>query len=254
MTQWTSGAGRVALPLATALAFCILWQLAVTAGHVPGYYLPAPIAVGQKLGGSLGELLHHGAVTGREALLAFLVATAAGFFGGLVLAYSSLLRDTFYPVIVGFQLIPKVALAPLFIVWLGTDSLSRVSFASFLSFFPVLISTMTGLQNADPSAVRLSRSLTASEWQTFVAVRIPFALPYFFSATKVAATLAMTGIIVAEFVTANAGLGFLIVSAGPRMDTLTVFAAIVMLCVIGLLLYGAVAWIEHGVRRWFRGA
>lgn len=253
MTAQTSTVSRIALPLATALAFCILWQLAVTAGHVPAYYLPAPLAVGQKLGGSIGELLHNGAVSGGEALLAFLVATAAGFIGGLMLAYSSLLRDIFYPIIVGLQLIPKVALAPLFVVWLGTDSLSRVSFASFLSFFPVLISTMTGLQNTDPNAVRLSRSFTASEWQTFATVRIPFALPYFFSGAKIGATLAMTGIVVAEFITANAGLGFLIVSAGPRMDTLTVFAAIVMLCIIGLLLYGAVAWIERGVQRWFRG-
>lgn len=254
MTEQASTFGRVALPLTTALAFCVLWQFAVTAGHVPAYYLPAPLAVGHKLGGSIRELLQNGAVSGGEALVAFLVATAAGFIGGLTLAYSSLLRDTFYPIIVGFQLIPKVALAPLFIVWLGTDSLSRVSFASFLCFFPVLISTMTGLQNADPDAVRLSRSLTSSEWQTFMAVRIPYALPYFFNGTKVAATLAMTGIVVAEFITANAGLGFLIVAAGPQMDTLTVFAAIVMLCIIGLLLYGAVAWVEHGVRRWFRGA
>jgi NitT/TauT family transport system permease protein len=249
-----STVSRFGLPVLTAFVFCVLWQVAVSTGRVPVYDLPAPLAVGHKLSGSLGEFLHHGAITGGEALIAFLIATAAGFLGALLLAYSGLLRDMVYPLIVGFQLIPKVALAPLFVVWLGTDSLARISFASFLSFFPVLVSTMTGLQNADPNAVRLCRSLTASEWQSFISVRIPFALPYFFSATKVAATLAVTGIIVAEFITANAGLGFLIVSAGPRMDTLTVFAAIVMLCLVGLLLYGAVAWIEHLARRWFRGA
>jgi NitT/TauT family transport system permease protein len=165
-----------------------------------------------------------------------------------------LLRDSFYPPIVGFQLIPKVALAPLFIVWLGTESASRIAFATFLSFFPVLISTLTGLQNADPTAVRLCRSLTASDWQTFVSVRIPFSLPYFFSATKVAATLAVTGIVVAEFITANAGLGFLILSSGPRMETLTIFAAIFMLCIVGLSLYGTVALLERAGRRWFTGA
>ena len=193
-------------------------------------------------------------MSGGEAVVAFVVATLAGFAGALVLTYSPLLRDTFYPVIVAFQLIPKVALAPLFIVWLGTDSLSRVAFATFLSFFPVLISTMTGLQNADPNAVRLCHSLTASEWQTFISVRIPFSLPFFFSSAKVAATLAMTGIVVAEFITANAGLGFMIVRAGTRLETLTVFAAILMLCFIGLLLYAAVALLEQAGRRWFKGS
>jgi NitT/TauT family transport system permease protein len=247
-------AREIGLPIATALAFCAVWQMAVEGGHVPALYLPAPLDVGHKIVTSLPELIRHGMISGGEALLAFLIATVAGFAGALALTYSPLLRDTLYPVIVGFQLIPKVALAPLFIVWLGTDSLSRLAFASFLSFFPVLISTMTGLQNADPNAVRLCRSLTASEWQSFVAVRIPFSLPYFFSAAKVASTLAVTGIVVAEFITANAGLGFLILSAGPRMDTLTIFAAIVMLCVLGLLLYGAVAWIEYTARRWFKGS
>lgn len=250
----TGGLARdVGLPIATALAFCILWQIAVTTGRIPALYLPAPLDVGHRIVTSLPELIRHGAISGGESVLAFLIATFAGFAGALALTYSPLLRDTLYPVIVGLQLIPKVALAPLFIVWLGTESLSRLAFASFLSFFPVLISTMTGLQNADPNAVRLCRSLTASEWQAFVTVRIPFSLPYFFSAAKVAATLAVTGIVVAEFITANAGLGFLILSAAPRMDTLTIFAAIVMLCVIGLLLYGAVVLIERAARRWYKG-
>jgi NitT/TauT family transport system permease protein len=247
-------AREVGLPVATALAFCAVWQFAVASGRVPPLYLPAPLDVGGKIINSLPELIRHGVISGGEAVLSFLIATAGGFLGALVLAYSPLLRDTLYPIIVAFQLIPKVALAPLFIVWLGTESLSRLAFASFLSFFPVLLSTMTGLLIADPNAVRLCRSLNASEWQSFMAVRIPFALPYFFSAAKIAATLAVTGIVVAEFVTANAGLGFLILSAAPQMDTLTIFAAIVMLCAIGLLLYGTVACIEHGARRWFKGA
>ncbi len=254
MSREAGLASQIGLPIITAIAFCLLWQIAVSAGHIPATYLPAPLDVGRKLAVSLGELSRNGAISGSEALLAFLWATAAGFVAALLLAYSSLLRDTLYPVIVGLQLIPKVALAPLFVVWLGTGSLARIAFAGFLCFFPVLISTMTGLQNADPNAVRLCRSLTGSDWQCFISVRIPFALPYFFGGTKVAATLAMTGIVVAEFITANAGLGFLIVSAGPRLDTLTVFAAIVTLCLIGLVLYGAVAWIEHGARRWFKGA
>jgi NitT/TauT family transport system permease protein len=244
----------VGLPIVTALALGLAWQLAVTSGGIPEYVLPAPSHVLGKLFASLPELLSHAAISGGEAVMAFLCATLLGFVAAMALSYSPLLRDVLYPAIVGFQLIPKVALAPLFIVWLGTDAPSRISFAAFLSFFPVLISTLTGLQNADPNAMRLCRSLTASEWQTFVSVRIPFSLPYFFSATKVAVTLAVTGIVVAEFITANAGLGFLILSSGPRMDMLTIFSAILMLCFVGLLLYGAVSLLERAGRRWFKGA
>jgi NitT/TauT family transport system permease protein len=254
MTRGEAVAREIGLPIATAVAFCAIWQYAVASGRVPALYLPAPLDVGDRIVTSLADLIWHSAVSGGEALLAFLIATAVGFVGALVLAYAPLVRDTLYPIIVAFQLVPKVALAPLFIVWLGTESVSRLAFASFLSFFPILLATMTGLLTADPNAVRLCRSLNASEWQSFMSVRIPFALPYFFSAAKVAATLAVTGIVVAEFITANAGLGFLILQAAPKMDTLTIFAAIVMLCVIGLLLYGAVAWIEHFARRWFKGA
>jgi len=254
MTRAGETARTIGLPIATALLFCIAWQIAVTKGYVPALYLPAPVDIGRKIALSFPELLKNGVVSGLEALLAFIVATVTGFTAALVLTYSPLLRDAFYPLIVGFQLVPKVAFAPLFILWLGTDSLSRIAFASFLSFFPVLVSSMTGLQNADPNAVRLCRSLTASEWQTFLSVRIPFSLPFFFSAAKIAATLAVTGIVVAEFITANIGLGFLIITAGSRLETLTVFAAILMLCAIGLLLYAAVALLERAGRRWFRGA
>lgn len=170
----------VGLPIATAVMLCVLWQIIVTANGIPEYILPAPFDVGRTLLASLPNLLAHASISGTEAVAAFLLATLLGFVAAAVLTYSPLLRDIFYPAIVGFQLIPKVALAPLFIVWLGTESASRITFATFLSFFPVLISTLTGLQNADPTAVRLCRSLTASDWQTFVSVRIPFSLPHFF--------------------------------------------------------------------------
>jgi NitT/TauT family transport system permease protein len=254
MRRVDDAVAAIGLPIAAAVVFCVVWQYAVTSGRIPAYDLPAPYDVGAKIVTSLPELLHHAAISGREAVAAFLAATAAGFVGAVLLAYSPLLKDTLYPVIVGFQLIPKVALAPLFVIWFGTESLSRIAFAGFLSFFPVLIATMAGLQNADPNAVRLCRSLTGSEWQTFIRIRVPFSLPFFFSAAKIAATLAMTGIVVAEFITANAGLGFLILSAGPKMDTLTIFAAVLMLCFIGLLLYAAVALLERAGRRWFTGA
>ncbi|HEV3395178.1 MAG TPA: ABC transporter permease subunit, partial [Xanthobacteraceae bacterium] len=162
---------------------------------------------------------------------------------------SPLLRDTLYPNLVVFQLIPKVALAPLFVVWLGISSESRVAFAAFVSFFPVVISAAVGFSSTEASALRLCRSLTASEWQSFVMVRFPFALPAIFSGMKIAMTLAIIGVIIGEFISAKAGLGFYILYASSRMETGLIFAALFVLCVIGVSLFGAVGLAERLVRR-----
>jgi NitT/TauT family transport system permease protein len=148
-----------------------------------------------------------------------------------------------------FQLIPKIALAPLFVVWLGISSESRVAFAAFVSFFPIVISAAVGFANTEQATLRLCRSLTASEWQSFVAVRFPFALPAIFSGLKVAMTMAIIGVIIGEFISAKASLGFYILYAGGRMETGLIFAALFVLCLIGIALFGAVALAEELVRR-----
>ena len=150
-------------------------------------------------------------------------------------------------------MIPKIALAPWFVVWLGISSESRVAFATFISFFPVVISAAVGFSNTEASTLRLCRSLTASEWQSFVMVRLPFALPAIFSGMKIAMTMAIIGVIIGEFISAKAGLGFYILYASSRMETAAIFAAIFVLCVIGLALFGVVAGAERLVRRWYRG-
>lgn len=243
----------IVLPLATAVGFCMAWQALTVWTRIPAVILPPPTGIAHDFVVSLPELARHGLVSGAEAFLAFLIATLAGALGAALMVASPLLRDTLYPTVVMFQLIPKVALAPLFIVWLGTDTTARVAFAVFLSFFPVLVSTMVGLQNADPNAVRLCRSLSAGELQIFRAIRVPSALPYLFSGLKVAVTMAVTGIIVAEFISAQSGLGYLILHLSSRMETMRIFAAILMLCIIGLGLYGLVALAETMARRWYRG-
>jgi NitT/TauT family transport system permease protein len=135
--------------------------------------------------------------------------------------------------------------APLFVVWLGISSESRVTFATFISFFPVVISAAVGFGSTEASALRLCRSLTASEWQQFLMVRFPFALPAIFSGMKIAMTMAIIG----EFISAKASLGFYILYASSRMETGVIFAAPFVLCVIGVALFGAVALAEQLVRR-----
>ncbi|MFI4934148.1 MAG: ABC transporter permease, partial [Caulobacterales bacterium] len=154
-----------------------------------------------------------------------------------------------YPNLVVFQLIPKIALAPLFVVWLGISSESRVTFATFVSFFPVVISAAVGFAGTDASTLRLCRSLTASEWQSFAMVRFPFALPAIFSGMKIAMTMAIIGVIIGEFISAKAGLGFYILYASSRMETAVVLAGLLVHSVIGVGLFGAVALAELLVRR-----
>jgi NitT/TauT family transport system permease protein len=241
------------LPLASAAVIALAWQLTVQFGDIREIILPAPSAIAEKLLRTMPSLLDQAVVTGREALAAFALAVAAGFVGAATISSSKILREIFYPAIVTLQLIPKVALAPLFVIFLGIDHEARVTFAALLSFFPVLISTAVGLNNTDLSALRLCRSFGASPWRTFWSVRVPFALPHFFSGVRISSTMAVTGIVIAEFISAKEGLGFAILAAGARSQTAAAFAAIAVLCILGLALYGAVAGLERLAIRWYRG-
>jgi len=239
----------VILPLATAGTAMLIWQVVVTAMRIPVVILPPPVEIAAELLRNLPILLHHAIPTTLDSLMAFTLATALGVGLAVAITYSPLLRDTLYPNLVVFQLIPKVALAPLFVVWLGISSESRVAFATFTSFFPVVISAAVGFSNTEASTLRLCRSLTASEWQSFVMVRLPFALPAIFSGMKIAMTMAIIGVIIGEFISAKAGLGFYILYASSRMETGLIFAALFVLCVIGVSLFGAVALAEQLMRR-----
>jgi NitT/TauT family transport system permease protein len=239
----------VILPVITGGAVLLVWQLLVTALRIPAVILPPPVEIAQELWRVLPLLLHHAVPTTLDSLMAFFAATALGVGLAITITYSPFLRDMLYPNLVFFQLIPKIALAPLFVVWLGISSESRVAFAAFVSFFPIVISAAVGFANIEASALRLCRSLTASEWQCFLMVRFPFALPAIFSGMKIAMTMAIIGVIIGEFISAKAGLGFYILYASSRMETAVIFAALLVLCIIGVTLFGAVALAERLVRR-----
>jgi NitT/TauT family transport system permease protein len=241
----------IILPVATAVAVLALWQVVTELCHIPKVILPPPTAIAVELWRILPLLLHHAVPTTLDSLIAFALATALGVAIAMAITYSPLVRDTLYPNLVAFQLVPKVALAPLFVVWLGISSESRVAFSAFSCFFPVVISAVVGFSSSDPSTLRLCRSLTASDWQSFLLVRFPFALPAIFSGMKIAITMAVIGVIIGEFISAKAGLGYYILYASSRMDTAAIFAALFVLCVIGVALFGGVALAEHQVRNRF---
>lgn len=240
---------RVLLPVLFAAALILLWEALVRWYAVPEVILPTPSRVYQRILQTWPFLLQHAVPTGLESALGFLLATVLGMGIALLLTYSKWAYVTLYPNVVLLQLIPKIALAPLFIVWLGIGSSSRLAFSVFIAFFPVVIATQTGLNATPPDMLRLCKALTARSWQVFLSVRFPYALPHIFAGLKIAVTFAIIGVIVGEFITAQAGLGYLVLFASSQAETALVLASIAMLCVVGLLLYGIVAGLERIVLR-----
>jgi NitT/TauT family transport system permease protein len=244
-----SAGRRILLPIGLAAILLLLWQYGVVWARLRPSLIVPPSEIWRVTTVAYPLLLRHAVPTALQFLLSFVAAAAVGFGLGAALTASRRLRQALYPHIVLFQLMPKVAVAPLFIVWLGVGPVSSVSFAVFLAFFPMLIATMTGLTSTDADSLRLCRSLTATRWQTFLHVRLAYALPYIFDGLKLAAIMSLTGLIVGEFVAAQSGLGYLVLFSASIVETGLMFAAIGFLSIIGLALYGAVALVQYLVMR-----
>jgi NitT/TauT family transport system permease protein len=232
-----------------ALAVFVAWQAIVVAMNIPVVVLPPPTKIAETIHRVFPLLLKHSMPTGIEAAFGFLLSAVGGILLAIVLASSKLVRDALYPNILLFQLIPKIALAPLFIVWFGIGSASRLSFIVFISFFPIVLSSLAGLLATPPEMVRLCRACSARAIDVFIHVRLPYAVPLIFSGLKISVTFAIIGVVVGEFITAQAGLGYLILFASSQADTPLALAAITFLCILGLLLYGVVVGIESVVLR-----
>ena len=243
----------IGLPLAFAIFSVVAWEMLCRLVRISPELLPPPSAVWQVLAGNPAILVEQAIPTTIELVASFGIATTVGILLAVAITFSEAIREALYPNIVMFQVIPKIALAPLFIVWLGVGGRSIVTVGVFIAFFPVVVSTATGLVSAKPDVLQLCRSLTASEWQMFRLARFPYAMPYLFAGMKVGVTMAMIGVVVGEFITAQAGLGYIIMFASSAGETATVLAAIVVLCVIGLVLYGLVGLGELLVARWYGG-
>jgi NitT/TauT family transport system permease protein len=241
----------VLLPIAFAALVLLAWQELTVHLHVSSMLLVPPTEIWDVLAQSWPILFAQAWPTLINTVVGFLLAAILGITLGGALVISRRIEQAFWPHILIFQLIPKVAVAPLFIIWLGMGPSSRLAFAVFLSFFPIVVSAATGFRAADRTALRLCQSLTASTWQTFIGVRLPYAIPHIFAGLKVGVTVAIIGVVIGEFVTAQEGLGYIIMFASSAAQTALVFAAITLLCVIGLTLYGAVALAEWFVRRWY---
>jgi NitT/TauT family transport system permease protein len=235
------------LPIVTAFVFLLAWQAISVFGHISPAVLPPPTMVLGQLVENFSLIMRDTYPTTIETLVAFLISIPLGIVLAALIVYSTLAQQALYPNIVFFQLIPKIALAPLFIVWLGIGPSARITFSVFICFFPILIATAAGLRSVETNMLRLCRSLRMSEWQILMRIRFPTSAPYMFSGMKVSVTLAIIGVVVGEFIASEQGLGYLILFASSREQTDLALACIAVLCVVGLLLYGLVVLAEKVV-------
>ncbi|MBS0222463.1 MAG: ABC transporter permease [Proteobacteria bacterium] len=236
--------------LISGLAFFLTWQVAVDAFDFPAYLLPSPLAVLKDLVLSWDLLLSETAVTLFEIVLGFIVSVAIAMPLAILFTYSRTFERLVYPIIVGTQTIPKVAVAPLFLVWFGFGLLPKIIIVTLITFFPIVINAVVGLKSLNMQTVYLAQSMGASPLQVFWRFRLPNALPSVFAGLKVAIVLAVIGAIVAEFVGADSGLGYLIIVAATDQNVTRQFSAILILSVAGILLFGLIGLLERQLLPW----
>jgi len=228
----------VVLPSIALVLLLLYWDWAVRHYEIPSTLLARPGEVAAQLwyGTRSGVFLNHGLATMQEVAYGFLLGALGGFVLGALVAESLYTRMTLYPFLIAFQMIPKVAIAPLFIIWLGYGVSSKVAFTASITFFPVVINTIAGLRSVDAEVLEMMRVFRASRWQSFYRVKLKFAMPYIFASLEVAMVLSVIGAIVAEFVGATKGLGYLILQEMHKLDTAMVFALLAVLSVLGIVL------------------
>ena len=248
-----SGAVAYYLPAtAVILALLLVWQLAVDLLQVKQYILPSPWSALQALDKPTHRWPANFLTTLYAVLGAFVLSAVLGIALAMAIVWNKFLLRTIMPVLVLFNTLPKIALAPLFILWLGYGVWPNIVIGTTIAFFPMVVNTAIGLASAEPEVIDLVRTLRATRWQVFTKIRFPNAVPYIFAGLKLNATMSVTGAIVGEFVASELGLGALIISAGVTLETQTIFASLMLISVLGLALYGLVVLAEQVVAPWGR--
>jgi NitT/TauT family transport system permease protein len=232
------------------LALLMAWQLAASGLGLREYLLPSPLTVARALAGHEIPWAGHLWITTLEIVGAFALAGAVGIALGVAIAWSPVLATALMPFLVFVNTLPKVAVAPLFLLWLGYGIVPNMLIGALIGFFPVVINTAVGLTQVDPELLDLGRVFNAPKWRVFALIRIPNAYPYILSALKVTATAAVVGVIVGEFVASQKGLGYVIITTQGSMNTPVAFAALVWISVVGLAVYGAVVLAARWIAPW----
>jgi len=238
-----------------AVAFIIvfgLWQFAIRFFEVKIYLAPAPSDIWPEIVERREALVEGALITLREVIAGFMVAVVLAIPSALLLTTFRVIERAVYPIIVFFQLIPKIAVAPLLLLWFGFGMSSKIVLVIVVCFFPLLVDSMTGFKSLNPRLLYLTKSMGASALQTLWHVRLPAAMPFIFSGLKISAVFATTAAIVGEMIGANSGLGYILLRGSGNLDTPLVFAALAAMSVIGIIFSYAVAALEWVVMPWQR--
>lgn len=236
--------------LALALLVVALWEATIRFFHVSSFIVPAPSAIVTAMIHDAWPLTTAAVVTAKEILVGFVAAAAVGIVLALIIARFRLFGRALYPLVVLFQNVPKVALAPIFILWFGYDLTPKVGLIVVIAFFPVTLSILTGIEAVEPSLIALMHSVGAKPNEILARIQIPHALPNLMAGLKIAATFSVIGAIVGEFAGASAGLGYIIQFASTQLDTALVFAALVVVSIVGVGFYYLVEYLEKLIVPW----
>ncbi|GAA4699565.1 ABC transporter permease [Nocardioides conyzicola] len=246
-------AGMIAekvLPVGVFVLLIIAWELGVWLFSPAEYILPAPTDIWSAAVESRDAIWTNLLVTTRELVVGFILAVVVSLPLAMILVASRIVWRALFPILVVLQTVPKVAVAPLFVVWFGFTTTPKILTTFLICFFPVLLNTITGLRSAPPEMNEMLRTMGAGMWSTFRRVQFPTALPHFFAGLKIAVTLAVIGAVVAEFVGSTEGLGYMLLQANANLQTSLLFAIIAVLTLLGLALFYLVEIIERVTIPW----
>ena len=246
---------RGALPWIVIVAIFVMWELVVRAFDIEQFVLPAPTAIFASGWEWRAEMLANAWQTFMTTAVGFFFAVIFGLIGGVLFGSSTLVYDGFYPALVGFNSIPKVAVIPILVIWFGIGTVPAIVTAFLISFFPILVNVAAGIATVEPELKDVLRALGAKQWQIVRKVGLPRSMPYFFASLKVAITFAFVGSIVAETVAANKGIGNLMLVASSRFEVPLAFAGLLVTSVMGIGMYLVAEFIERRTTGWAtRGA
>jgi NitT/TauT family transport system permease protein len=229
------------------LAVLACWQIGVPLLGLSVFVLPTPAQIAERIGSDFRLLANNSLVTLIETVAGFAIAAVCGVATAFAIFYSRIFERAVYPLLVAMQTVPKVALAPLLVLYLGYDFAPKCFLAFLLAYFPIVVATVVGLQALEKSMVDVVRSMGASEWQTFVKIRLPAALPSIFGGLKVGISLAVIGAVIGEYVAAERGLGYLQLQASSQFDTTLSFASLVIISFMGVVTFWAIEFLERRV-------
>jgi NitT/TauT family transport system permease protein len=239
-----------AWPAASFVILIAVWQIAVQMFHLEKVILPAPMDVVIAIGHNFLSLVTATGITMTEAILGFLAGSGGAFLLAVIFTHSRPIQRSVYPYAIALKSTPLIAIAPLLILWFGNGMLSKIVMSAMVAFFPVLVSSVSGLTAIDQSMIDLLRSLSASWPQTLIKVRIPNSLPYVFASLKIASSMAVVGAVIGEFTGSMSGIGHLLTTSSYYLDTPVVFAGVLFITLAGLLFFALVAILEKKVVSW----